>query len=485
MSSGTDENISTIQDDSVTSFPNIPTIPSFMMSTSNSISSTSNPLKATSLSTNFSPSPLSTSSILSITSKNIFLNSILGGQHRKLDHSRTSPSNDYLDSGNSNIDNDNRRQSRLKNFQKICTIFAPFEMLDQWQRIVFGSMIFLTAFITFLLNVMVIVTLVKNKAYQHRQKRLVLGSQVKKISLATNKLMNSDSMLTELDVSESNRMMADVSFISVILYSSICVPAMYLETINQIPKHYNGIIIRALRFCFYVSPIASSFMHLLMAFDRFLAIKRCFQSESYWYRRHYTSCILLIWLSSIMIVTPFFRYNQYGRTMQIVLTLLRLMFTFSIPSILTLALYVSIAYELHRVRKETRTVNEFLANNSFICQNPNIICKIMVLAGIHFLCWFPFSVAESLSDLFPRSFHYCDSETYHRLMALLILITSMSGIAYPILYCFVSNEFRKTIRSRLSMSLLFLFVCYRIKSSSNFKCKMENQSAKVFAVSAV
>lgn len=307
MSSGTDENISTIQDDSVTSFPNIPTIPSFMMSTSNSISSTSNPLKATSLSTNFSPSPLSTSSILSITSKNIFLNSILGGQHRKLDHSRTSPSNDYLDSGNSNIDNDNRRQSRLKNFQKICTIFAPFEMLDQWQRIVFGSMIFLTAFITFLLNVMVIVTLVKNKAYQHRQKRLVLGSQVKKISLATNKLMNSDSMLTELDVSESNRMMADVSLsrnkgfdrvslqnspsnsgrnslssnsyshthqsfislsISVILYSSICVPAMYLETINQIPKHYNGIIIRALRFCFYVSPIASSFMHLLMAFDR-------------------------------------------------------------------------------------------------------------------------------------------------------------------------------------------------------------------------
>ncbi|KAF7490641.1 hypothetical protein SSS_01126 [Sarcoptes scabiei] len=480
MSSGTDENISTIQDDSVTSFPNIPTIPSFMMSTSNSISSTSNPLKATSLSTNFSPSPLSTSSILSITSKNIFLNSILGGQHRKLDHSRTSPSNDYLDSGNT--------------------------------------------FITFLLNVMVIVTLVKNKAYQHRQKRLVLGSQVKKISLATNKLMNSDSMLTELDVSESNRMMADVSLsrnkgfdrvslqnspsnsgrnslssnsyshthqsfislsISVILYSSICVPAMYLETINQIPKHYNGIIIRALRFCFYVSPIASSFMHLLMAFDRFLAIKRCFQSESYWYRRHYTSCILLIWLSSIMIVTPFFRYNQYGRTMQIVLTLLRLMFTFSIPSILTLALYVSIAYELHRVRKETRTVNEFLANNSFICQNPNIICKIMVLAGIHFLCWFPFSVAESLSDLFPRSFHYCDSETYHRLMALLILITSMSGIAYPILYCFVSNEFRKTIRSRLSMSLLFLFVCYRIKSSSNFKCKMENQSAKVFAVSAV
>lgn len=72
--------------------------------------------------------------------------------------------------------------------------------------------------------------------------------------------------------------------------------------------------------------------------------------------------------------------------------------------------------------------------------------KIIILALTHFLCWFPFSVVESLNDLFPDLFHKCGSDVhvhiYYQVMAFLILGTSMSGIAYPILYCFVSKEFR-------------------------------------------
>lgn len=39
-------------------------------------------------------------------------------------------------------------------------------------------------------------------------------------------------------------------------------------------------------------------------------------------------------------------------------------------------------------------------------------------------------------------------------MALLILITSMSGIAYPILYCFVSNEFRVILKKKKNFEYL-------------------------------
>ena len=84
-----------------------------------------------------------------------------------------------------------------------------------------------------------------------------------------------------------------------------------------------------------------------------------------------------------------------------------------------------------------------LFTNTFYWQ---IIVKIIILAITHFLAWFPFSVVESLNDLFPDLFHRCKTDihmlTYYRLMAILILITSMSGVAYPILYCFVSHEFR-------------------------------------------
>lgn len=130
--------------------------------------------------------------------------------------------------------------------------------------------------------------------------------------------------------------------------------------------------------------------------------------------------------------------------MQILLTLMRLMLTFSIPSLLTLYLYLSIACELKRVASTTIIVTPFITNNRLILKHREIIAKIILLALIHFLCWFPFSVMESLNDLFPDLFSQCNFQlqTYYCTMAILILFTSMSGIAYPILYCFVSSEFR-------------------------------------------
>lgn len=76
--------------------------------------------------------------------------------------------------------------------------------------------------------------------------------------------------------------------------------------------------------------------------------------------------------------------------MQITLTLFRLVFTFSIPSLLTLALYVSIAYELDRVRKQSKSITTFKKNNKIIvkhknvCYNPSAIMKPILIANIYF-----------------------------------------------------------------------------------------------------
>ena len=82
-----------------------------------------------------------------------------------------------------------------------------------------------------------------------------------------------------------------------------------------------------------------------------------------------------------------------------------------------------------------------------------MIFKIVTLAVVHLFCWLPFSVVESLNDLFPDLFHRCSSDIhmqiYYRSLSILILITSMSGIVYPVLYCFVWNNFKVNIKLTL------------------------------------
>lgn len=163
------------------------------------------------------------------------------------------------------------------------------------------------------------------------------------------------------------------------------------------------------------------------------------------------------------------------------ITLVRLLFTFSIPSLLTLAIYLSLAYELSKVNREEmaelrvslmqnkQTIvkhRKVMSTSALVLSctilsfflSLQIIVKIIILAFTHFLCWFPFSVVESLNDLFPDLFHRCSSDIhmhiYYRLMAVLILITSMSGIAYPILYCFVSKEFRVCVHFSMRVSTI-------------------------------
>nr|XP_027204492.1 bromodomain and WD repeat-containing DDB_G0285837-like [Dermatophagoides pteronyssinus] len=398
--------------------------------------------------------------------------------------------NNHNDDNNQILINDDINNNQIDNNDNLCQLHAPVEMLDEWKQLLFGSSIFITAIITFLLNLFVIITLIINRYCNFDQS----GSRQNSLSTTTtipaaaaaaatatnnNKQMISNDTIVVHRVSSisssksstttiksfSHTQQSFISLsISVILYSSICVPAMYLETIEQLPTTCsNCFIITSLRFGFYVAPIASSFMHLLMAFDRYvlryLAIKQCYLFQSYWYRRHYTFCIVLVWIASTLIIIPFFWYHKFGRTMQILLTLMRLMLTFSIPSLLTLYLYLSIACELKRVASTTIIVTPFITNNRLILKHREIIAKIILLALIHFLCWFPFSVMESLNDLFPDLFSQCNFQlqTYYCTMAILILFTSMSGIAYPILYCFVSSEFRKIFSQKLTIFSFFTY----------------------------
>lgn len=155
--------------------------------------------------------------------------------------------------------------------------------------------------------------------------------------------------------------------------------------------------------------------------------------------------------------------NTYSENVRKTMTLVRLTFTFSLPTLATLVLYIKVAWQL----SEYKTLQqEFLVQNaellkknktvkiSFLivwCSFSNflilqIITKILLLAFTHFLCWFPLSVVESLNDLFPSLFHRCDTDIHHyfyyRIKSILILITSLSGVIYPILYCFVSSQFK-------------------------------------------
>ncbi|KAI2803305.1 hypothetical protein BLOT_007431 [Blomia tropicalis] len=277
-----------------------------------------------------------------------------------------------------------------------CQSYAPGEMLLQPYRFIFSTLIAITALITLLLNLFVIGTLVLNDNCER------------------NKTKNSGNRSLILRTKYTNTHLSFISLsISVIIYSSICVPGMYLQTIDN--HNRRNFMIRILKFCFYVSPIASSFVHLLMAFDR----------------KHYSSRV------------------------QLIITLIRLLLSFTIPSVLTLAIYLSLAYKLAKIQREEMAELKvsLLKNKQSIVKHRRVIVKIIILGLTHFICWVPFSLVESLNDLFPDLFHRCSSDIhmpiYYRLMSVLILLTSMSGIAYPILYCFVSIEFRRRLERHL------------------------------------
>lgn len=309
-------------------------------------------------------------------------------------------------------------------------------MLLQPYRFIFSTLIAITALITLLLNLFVIGTLVLNDNCER------------------NKTKNSGNRSLILRTKYTNTHLSFISLsISVIIYSSICVPGMYLQTIDN--HNRRNFMIRILKFCFYVSPIASSFVHLLMAFDRYLAIKSLFSFRRYWYQRHYLLCIILLWTASIAIIVPFFWYKHYSSRVQLIITLIRLLLSFTIPSVLTLAIYLSLAYKLAKIQREEMAELKvsLLKNKQSIVKHRRVIVKIIILGLTHFICWVPFSLVESLNDLFPDLFHRCSSDIhmpiYYRLMSVLILLTSMSGIAYPILYCFVSIEFRRRLERHL------------------------------------
>ena len=139
-----------------------------------------------------------------------------------------------------------------------CMLYAPSDKLPDPYRLIFGLAIIITAFIAFLLNLFVIITLIIN--YRHQRANQSSNSN------NSNSSTKVDNRI-QLRTSYSNTHQSFISLsISVITYSSICVPGMYLKTIDNFTS--NEFIIKVLIFSFYVSPIASSFMHLLMAFDR-------------------------------------------------------------------------------------------------------------------------------------------------------------------------------------------------------------------------
>lgn len=136
-----------------------------------------------------------------------------------------------------------------------CEPYAPNDRLGDPYRVIFGFAIFATALIAFLLNLFVIITLCVHQRNQRRRfesNRGTFETRLTRVSRVT--LSNTHKSFISLSI-------------SVIIYSSICVPAMYLQTIDN-GFTSNQFVIYALMFCFYVSPIASSFMHLLMAIDR-------------------------------------------------------------------------------------------------------------------------------------------------------------------------------------------------------------------------
>ena len=112
---------------------------------------------------------------------------------------------------------------------------------------------------------------VKSKSSSLNQSNSVqYSSSGSKATLATQDLTRPNFRTT---YSNTHQSFISLS-ISVIIYSSICVPGMYLRTIDEKMEKSgqeepgSHLFIRVLIFSFYVSPIASSFMHLLMAFDR-------------------------------------------------------------------------------------------------------------------------------------------------------------------------------------------------------------------------
>ena len=171
-----------------------------------------------------------------------------------------------------------------------CRSYAPRDELGSWSRF-FDITIILTALITFILNMFVIFILISNYRALNRQ---------------TPRKRQSERSSDNLSMSNTHLSFISLS-LSVILYSSICVPALYFHTIDDHESNQKSLLMFTfLKFLFYSSPIASSFVNLFMAFDRYLAIENLMQPKEFWYKRHYYFCLVVLWICSFLIIIPLF-----------------------------------------------------------------------------------------------------------------------------------------------------------------------------------
>jgi len=172
-----------------------------------------------------------------------------------------------------------------------CRSYAPRGEPGSWSP-AFDLSISLTALLTFFFNIFVVIILVSNyRALNRRNGR--------KRSPETNNetLTMSNTHLSFISLS-----------VSVILYSSICVPALYFHTIDDHETQNQGtsswVLFMLLKFLFYTSPIASSFVNLFMSFDRYLAIGNLMSQRQFWHKRHYSFCLILLWISGFLLTIP-------------------------------------------------------------------------------------------------------------------------------------------------------------------------------------
>src|SRR6218665_4057097 len=168
-----------------------------------------------------------------------------------------------------------------------CRSYAPRDELGSWSKM-FDVTIVLTALLTFIFNMFVVIILVSN--YRALQRR-------------TSRKKASESSSENLTMSNTHLSFISLS-ISVILYSSICVPALYFHTIDDHQNQKSWLLFMFLKFLFYSSPIASSFVNLFMSFDRYLAIENLMHPKEFWYKRHYSFCLIVLWICSFLFVIP-------------------------------------------------------------------------------------------------------------------------------------------------------------------------------------
>ncbi|XP_023930706.1 neuropeptides B/W receptor type 1-like [Lingula anatina] len=273
---------------------------------------------------------------------------------------------------------------------------------------------------------------------------LVLVVGISGNSLVIYVILNNKKMKTCPNMLFLNLAVADLLFLL------FCVPLQSAVAISKWRLMIGDVLCKMLRFTTYVTMGVSAYSLAVICMFRCRAIASPIRASQFLTRRHAITVSLIVWLAMLAFNIPTALYSrEIGQCSMHTETDVEFYLLFSIISGIdffipvTLLALSTVAIVCHIRRSRFTPESETLVAAGY---NPRIIVVLVAVTAVFVLCWGPFHVNFILMMLEVQGI----SRAWVVTSISSIVLASANSCLNPIIYNFVSKEFRKAFRQTMS-----------------------------------